>query len=107
MTSPEDADTTAAGGPSGYREARHASLVTGTIAVGVCAFVGLFLTAALNGWSQLVSLIVPGTLAFAAIATGPPRSAGRRLGWIALAVLATGIAAGLIHEGTSGSYTGD
>ena len=107
MTSPDDAGPTAAGDRSDYTDARHASLVTGAIAVGVCALVGLYLTAALNEWSQLVSLIVPGTLAFAAVTTGPQRSAGRRLGWIALAVLATGIAAGLIHEGTAGSYSGD
>jgi hypothetical protein len=107
MTSHDDLTSTSASVPTFEAEARRASLVIGTIALGVAAFVGLFFTAVLNEWSQALALIVPVTLSVAAITTGPPRAAGRRLGWVALAVLATGIAAGLIHQGASGSYNGD
>src|SRR4051812_35451398 len=107
MTSHDDVTSTRASVPTFEAEARRASLALATIPLGVPPFVGFFSPAVLNEWSQALALIVPVTLSVAAITTGPPRAAGRRLGWVALAVLATGIAAGLLHQGTSGSHNGD
>jgi hypothetical protein len=110
MSAPDEIGTaeTYRAGPRDHRlDTRVASLVIGTVAIAVSALVGMYLTAALNHWSDAVSLIVPASLAAAAIVSAPAGSAGRRLGWVAIAVLAAGVAAGLIHQGTVGSTYSD
>lgn len=82
------------------------SVITGTVAIAVSAAVGLIMVVALSQWQNALPTLVPAGLACAAIGSGPPRSAGRRLGWIALGVLVIGVAAGLIFHATSTSYGG-
>jgi hypothetical protein len=84
--------------------ALRVSTITGTVAIAVSAVVGLILTVALSRWENALPAVVPVALAGAAVATGPRRSPGRRLGWIALVVLGAGIAAGLIFQSTSDPY---
>ncbi len=81
--------------------AARVSVITGSLAVALSAVVGLILTVSLSHWRYVLIAIVPATLGVAALGSGPPASAGRRLGWIALAVLAVGIAAGLIYHAAS------
>lgn len=87
--------------------AARVAVITGAIALGVSAIVGLELVVLLSTWRYVLPALVPATLATAAIASGPRGSVGRRLGWIAVAVIAVAIAAGLMfHAASPGPFGG-
>jgi len=87
--------------------AARVAVITGAIALGVSAIVGLELVVLLSTWRYVLPALVPATLATAAIASGPQGSVGRRLGWIALAVIGVGIAAGMMFHAASPGPFGD
>jgi hypothetical protein len=55
----------------------------------------------------LILAAVPGAVAVAAVATGSPRSAGRLLGWISIALVLVGLALGLIDHAITDTATSD
>jgi len=86
---------------------RRVSFVTGIVALVASSLVGMFLSVATDRWPDLLAAVVPAALSVAAVLTGPSRSAGRKLGWIAMVVIAAGVVAATIYNVTTDPSTLD